>query len=188
MKNVFKLITLLFALGAVLPLHATPTAAPDTWGGDFASRPRLTGDWGGVRDDMADKGVTLDVDTYWMPQTILSGGKDETSASWGNVITALKVDTGKAGMWKGGHFKVQTVTSFGNNLISETGTFVPANLSWLLPSVAESRDTHDLPREEKAETLTTERIESRDTHDLPRMNYRESRRESRDTHDLPRIN
>jgi len=143
MKNVFKLITLLFALGAVLPLHATPTAAPDTWGGDFASRPRLTGDWGGVRDDMADKGVTLDVDTYWMPQTILSGGKDETSASWGNVITALKVDTGKAGMWKGGHFKVQTVTSFGNNLISETGTFVPANLSWLLPSVAESRDTHE---------------------------------------------
>jgi len=99
------------------------------------SRPRLTGDWGGVRDDMAKKGVTLDVDLYWMPQTILSGGKDETTASWANVITAFKVDTGKAGLWKGGHFKVQTVTSFGNNLISDTGAIVPANIAWLLPCV-----------------------------------------------------
>ena len=135
MKNVLKLTILLSALGVALPLHATPTATPETWGGDFASRPRLTGDWGGARDDMANKGVTLDVDTYWMPQTILSGGKDETSASWGNVIVAFQVDTGKAGLWKGGHFKVQTVTSLGDNLISDTGTFAPANLSWLLPSI-----------------------------------------------------
>ena len=74
-----------------------------SWGGDLASRPRLTGDWGEVRDDMAQKGVTLDLDLYWMPQTILSGGKDEASASWGNAIAALKVDTGKAGLWPGAH-------------------------------------------------------------------------------------
>jgi len=135
MKNLFRLTALLSALGAALPLHAMPTATPDTWGGDLASRPRLTGDWGGVRDDMAKKGVTLDLDLYWMPQTILSGGKDETGASWGNAIAALKVDTGKAGLWPGGFFKVQTVTSFGNNLISDIGTIVPANISWLLPSV-----------------------------------------------------
>jgi len=135
MKNVLRLTALLSALGTALPLHATPPAAPETWGGDLMSRPRLTGDWGGVRDDMAKKGVTLDLDLYWMPQTILSGGKDETSASWGNAIAALKVDTGKAGLWPGGFFKVQTVTSFGNNLISDTGAIVPANISWLLPSV-----------------------------------------------------
>jgi porin len=135
MKNLFRMTALLCALGAALPLYATPPAAPDTWGGDLASRPRLTGDWGGVRDDMAKKGVTLDLDLYGMPQTILSGGKDETSASWGNAIAALKVDTGKAGLWPGGFFKVQTVTSFGNNLIKDVGTIVPANISWLLPSV-----------------------------------------------------
>ncbi|MBK6279372.1 MAG: hypothetical protein IPF57_15195 [Gammaproteobacteria bacterium] len=77
---------------------------------------------------MAQKGVTLDLDLYWMPQTILSGGKDEASASWGNAIAALKVDTGKAGLWPGGFFKVQTVTSFGNNLISDTGAIVPTNV------------------------------------------------------------
>jgi len=135
MENVLRLIALVAALGTVPPLLAMPTDTPDTWGGDLASRPRLTGDWGGARDDMAKKGVTLDVDVYWMPQTILSGGKNETTASWGNAITAFKVDTGKAGWWPGGFFKVQTVTSFGNNLISDVGALTPANISWLLPAV-----------------------------------------------------
>ena len=30
---------------------AQPVPIPDTWGGDFLSRPRLTGNWGGFRDD-----------------------------------------------------------------------------------------------------------------------------------------
>jgi len=36
---------------------AQPYPTPDTWGGDILSRPRLTGDWGGFRDDLAKKGV-----------------------------------------------------------------------------------------------------------------------------------
>jgi len=138
MKNVLRLTTLLSALGAALPLHAMPYATPDTWGGDLMSRPRLTGDWGGVRDDMAKKGVVLDLDLYWMPQTITSGGKDETSESWGNAVATLNVDTGKAGLWPGGFFKVQTVTSFGNNLMRDTGAMVPANITWMLPDPAET--------------------------------------------------
>ncbi|MBW8327725.1 MAG: carbohydrate porin [Thiobacillus sp.] len=134
MKNLFRLTALLSALGTALPLHAMPYATPDTWGGDLASRPRLTGDWGGVRDDMAKKGVVLDLDLYWMPQTITSGGKNEESGSWGNAIATLNVDTQKAGFWPGGFFKVQTVTSFGDNVMRDTGAMVPANLSWMLPS------------------------------------------------------
>jgi porin len=138
MKNALRLTALLSALGAALPLHAMPYATPDTWGGDLASRARLTGDWGGVRDDMAKKGVVLDLDLYWMPQTILDGGKDETSESWGNAIATLNVDTGKAGLWPGGFFKVQTVTSFGDNLMRDTGTMVPANITWMLPNPADT--------------------------------------------------
>jgi len=138
MQNILRLSALVAALGAALPLHAMPTAAPETWGGDLASRPRLTGDWGGVRDDLAKKGVTLDLDLYWMPQTILDGGKDETGESWGNAIATLNVDTGKAGLWPGGFFKVQTVTSFGNNLMRDTGSMVPANITWMLPNPADT--------------------------------------------------
>jgi len=135
MKNLFRLTALLSALGTALPLHAMPYATPDTWGGDLASRPRLTGDWGGVRDDMAKKGVVLDLDVYWMPQTITSGGKNEESGAWGNAIATLNVDTQKAGFWPGGFFKVQTVTSFGDSIMRDTGALVPANLAWMLPSV-----------------------------------------------------
>jgi porin len=138
MKNLFRLTALLSALGTTLPLHAMPYATPETWGGDLASRPRLTGDWGGARDDMAKKGVVLDLDAYWMPQTITSGGRDEDSGSWGNAIATLNVDTQKAGLWPGGFFKVQTVTSFGDNVMRDTGAIVPANISWMLPSPTET--------------------------------------------------
>jgi len=138
MKNVLRLTALLSALGAALPLHAMPYATPDTWGGDLASRPRLTGDWGGARDDMAKKGVVLDLDLYWMPQTITSGGKNEESGSWGNAIATLNVDTQKAGLWPGGFFKVQTVTSFGDNVMRDTGAMVPANISWMLPTAIDT--------------------------------------------------
>ena len=138
MKNLLRLTALLSALGTVIPLHAMPTAAPETWGGDLASRPRLTGDWGGVRDDMAKKGVVLDLDLYWMPQTITSGGKDENSEAWGNAIATLNVDTHKAGLWAGGHFKIQTVTSFGDSLMRDTGAMVPANITWMLPNPADT--------------------------------------------------
>jgi hypothetical protein len=33
--------------------RAQPYETPDTWGGDLWSSPRLTGNWGGVRDDLA---------------------------------------------------------------------------------------------------------------------------------------
>jgi porin len=135
-KTLLQVTALLSALGTAMPLHALPYPVPETWGGELASRPRLTGDWGGVRDDMAKNGVVLDLDVYWMPQTITSGGKDDgRGGGWGNAILTLNVDTQKAGLWAGGFFKVQTVTSFGHSIIQDTGAIVPANLAWILPTV-----------------------------------------------------
>jgi porin len=48
---------------------------------------------------MVKNGVVLDVDVYWMPQTITSGGKDEINGDWGNAVATLNVDTHKAGLW-----------------------------------------------------------------------------------------
>lgn len=134
MRCGFMQIALLSTLGAALPLHAEQPAQPDTLGGGLMSRPRLTGNWFGLRDDMAQKGVTLDVDLYWMPQTIMSGGTDTVGGAWGNATATLELDTGKAGLWAGGHFKLQTVSSFGHNIMQETGALVPANITWMLPS------------------------------------------------------
>jgi carbohydrate-selective porin OprB len=55
---------------------AQPVDVPPTWGGDFWDRPRLTGSWWGLRDELGKKGVVLDIDALLTPQGVLSGGKD----------------------------------------------------------------------------------------------------------------
>ena len=134
MKSKLRLAVLAALFSTSLPALAMPEAIPDTWGGDLATRPRLTGDWGGLRDEMAKKGIVLDVDAYWTPQTITSGGRDAGGSNWGNAIVALTVDTGKLGLWPGGYFKVQTISSFGNNLLYDSGAMIPANEFWILPT------------------------------------------------------
>ena len=64
------------------------TPAPETFGGDIWSRPRITGDWVGYRDDLAKHGVTLDVD--YLPQIlqgVMSGGLETPSATGSPSIT-----------------------------------------------------------------------------------------------------
>jgi porin len=128
---------MLSALGTALPVHSLPYATPDTWGGDLATRPRLSGDWGGVRDDLAKKGVVLDVDTYWWPQKITGGGENTSGGNWGNLNIELNVDTAKAGLWPGGFFKIKTVTGFGHYIGKDTGAIIPANAAWSLPASGE---------------------------------------------------
>ena len=135
--NALALSAYLVALAASMPLCAAPYDTPPTWGGDLASRPRLTGDWGGVRDDLAKKGVVFDVDGSWTPQTITSGGKNSSGGNWGNLNAELNIDTGKAGLWPGGFFKVKTVTSFGHSIKEYTGAILPPNAAWSYPTSEE---------------------------------------------------
>jgi len=44
------------AILGVAHAAAQPVAIPETWGGDLWSRPRLTGSWGGLRDELGKKG------------------------------------------------------------------------------------------------------------------------------------
>lgn len=84
---------------------------------------------GGIRNDMAAKGVTLDLDATHVTQHVASGGFDGSLLDKfpgnrisnllpGNSETAsdamfnmlLKVDTGKAGLWPGGFLTVKEYT------------------------------------------------------------------------------
>jgi len=137
MPKAFALTAFFLAMATAMPLCAQPYPVPPTWGGDLGSRPRLTGDWGGSRDDLAKKGFVLDEDIYWTPQVIFDGGKNETGGNWGNAVTSMHLDTAKAGMWRGGYFKLKAVTSFGHNIYSYTGALVPPNEAWALPTLEE---------------------------------------------------
>jgi len=110
-----------------------PVEVPETWGGDLSSRPRLTGDWGGVRDEMAKKGVELDANMLLMPGGVMTGGKETGAEFWGNVDYTLNIDTDKLGLWPGGFFKFEGVSSFGNSLYDQAGAIVPTNVASLYP-------------------------------------------------------
>jgi porin len=115
------------------PVHAQPVDIPATWGGDFWSRPRLTGSWGGLRDALGKKGVVLDLDLLQLPQVVASGGKDEVGRYFGLAEYTLNVDTQKLDLWSGGFLRVQGMSSFGDSVDSASGAFIPPSLVSLLP-------------------------------------------------------
>ena len=127
-RNVLLGLALLAAPGAA---SAQPYDVPPTWGGDFWDRPRLTGSWWGLRDELGKKGVVFDVDVLLTPQGVLSGGKDTGWDFWGNADYTINIDTGKLGLWPGGFFKFYADTSFGDSVSPRTGALIPVN-TWLL--------------------------------------------------------
>ena len=126
----------LFGLVLVLAptrVSAQPYPVPPTWGGDFWSRPRLTGDWGGLRDELGAKGVVLDVDVLATPLDVLSGGKSTGGNAWGNLDYTLNVDTQKLRLWPGGFAKVSVDTSFGTQ-VNNSGAIIPIDTAYIVPA------------------------------------------------------
>ncbi len=112
---------------------AQPVPVPPTWGGDISSRRRLTGDWGGLRDDWGKKGIVLDVDLLETPLDVVSGGRNTGADAWGNADYTLNVDTDKLGLWPGGFFNISADTGFGNNIFPRAGAIVPVNTAATVP-------------------------------------------------------
>src|SRR5215813_14705958 len=86
--NALRLAVLLGVLLLAAPFgaaNAQPVAVPDTYGGDWLSRPKLTGSWFGVRDEMAKRGVVVDVDWYQVLQGVADGGQ-KTGFDYGGHV------------------------------------------------------------------------------------------------------
>ncbi|MGQ0594105.1 MAG: carbohydrate porin, partial [Gammaproteobacteria bacterium] len=93
------------ALTVLVVAGATPAAEP-SYGGDLMTRSTLTGDWGGWRDDLSKKGVTLDVDLVQAGQGVAAGGRDSAWEYNGEALYDFNVDFGKLGLWPGGFLKI----------------------------------------------------------------------------------
>lgn len=113
---------------------AQPFEIPATFAGDFWDRPRLTGDWFGLRDEMGKRGVTVDVDLLSILQGTATGGRD-TGVSFGGLIDyKLNLDTGKLGLWPGGFLNVHAMSGYGDNENKDVGSIGTAvNTAGLLP-------------------------------------------------------
>jgi porin len=119
--------------GLLAPPAGAQVEPPKTYGGDLWSRPRLTGDWGGVRDDMAKRGVTIDVDLSQFPQGVASGGRQTGFGYSGVGDYTLNVDTGKLGLWPGGFLKAHLENRFGSTVNGKAGAVEAVNGYALFP-------------------------------------------------------
>jgi len=115
------------------PAIAQPVDIPPTWGGSFLDRPRLTGSWFGLRDEMGKKGIVLDLDLLQFPQGVMTGGRDTVAEYSGLAEYTLNVDSQKMGLWPGGFLNVMAMSSFGDNVNNASGALLPPNILSILP-------------------------------------------------------
>ena len=139
---------------------------PPTWGGDLWSRPRLTGDWSGFRDEMGKKGVVVDIDLLQILQGNATGGKETGVAYGGTADYTLHVDTGKAGLWPGGFFTVYAMSGFGKSEDGDVEALGAVNTAALLPELDTSTALvgqflmtfKDYPQRQKAASFNLDEV------------------------------
>jgi len=130
-----------------------PTAGA-TLGDGFFSRSQLTGNWGGVRDTWAEHGLTVDVATTYTFQGVASGGfdgplfnrfsdEDDTGHTFSGELQ-LELDTGKAGLWRGGSAKTRLEGRAGRSVVQRAGSVSAVNNDALFPNVVDRFDDEAL--------------------------------------------
>ncbi len=126
------------------PHEAPPTENPRLvpcvdYTGDLSQRAAMTGDWGGVRQQMMDKGFRFDLSLTQMLQGNVSGGVSKRATYSGGLRLDMDLDTGAAGLWPGGMFHVRGETKYGTNNNPYAGSLMPVNNNALYPMP--TRDT-----------------------------------------------
>lgn len=113
--------------------QAQPVETPETYGGEPLSRPRLSGSWLGVRDELAKHGVAIDLDLIQNVQSVLSGGRDTGTRLSGRGDIVVHLDTGKADLWPGGFIKFHAQGIYGQSSNLDAGAIQPIDGTALFP-------------------------------------------------------
>ncbi|MBN1488665.1 MAG: carbohydrate porin [Phycisphaerae bacterium] len=107
------------------------------YSGDLLHRPALTGDWGGVRSQLAEKGISFNVETLNYTQGNAHGGRSTNNAFryGGSADYILQLDTGRMGLWPGGYFKIRGETRWGEGITEQVGAIAPPHFDAILPAL-----------------------------------------------------
>lgn len=142
MKQSAIIVTVIFIFGMFLintQARAEEASTSNPYSGELGFRSTLTGDWGGARNYLANKGVIFDLTLTQIFQGILGGGKSE-GAEWGaRGDLTITVDTQKLGLWPGGFLtlefegNVSTEPPIADSVNGQTGALMPVNTNQLFP-------------------------------------------------------
>lgn len=94
----------------------------------------ITGDWGGTRTWLLERGVELSADLTQGVQGVMDGGLDEEAEYLGSSELILDVDSEKLGLWPGGFARIAAEGRFGNDVLREAGSLSPVNNDALFPA------------------------------------------------------
>ncbi len=137
----FALMTPVLAGDPSAKAPVTDTAAEDAtlfpvpnYTGSLMERSALTGDWGGLRTDLANNGFQLDLAWTQIYQGVMDGGNGNRDWEYGSSIDYIfKFDFAKLGLWEGAFLQINAETYFGNNVNGNTRTLLPVNNDALYP-------------------------------------------------------
>ncbi len=140
-----KDISALLAIALGNSLHAGEPAAEQvataedatlfpipSYSGDLWERAALTGDWGGSRTRLAERGIQLDATLQQYLQGVVDGGRSTGWEYSGTADFRFKLDTSKAGLWAGGFLEVHAETYFGNLISPRSGAVMSTNTDYVL--------------------------------------------------------
>jgi porin len=117
---------------------AQTDSQPPPFDGPWDSRPKLTGDWGGLREELRNHGITFDVSATTYFQGIASGGLEEGSEFGGRNDYWLNLDGQKAGLWPGFFMTLHGETVYRESVNPESGAVVPVNIGRAHPAFSGS--------------------------------------------------
>jgi len=122
---------------------ATASTSYET--GNWLSWKKMTGDWGGVRTDLANAGITFDIDYNQVFQGNAHGGASTKNGFRlsGKTDLELTLDTGRMGLWPGGAFIFHAESLWGAGINPKVGSLLPVNTNAALVGSAEDNWGYD---------------------------------------------
>lgn len=142
MKKSAMIVIVIFLLGMSLintQARAEEASSAAPYSGDLGFRSTLTGDWGGARNYLANKGILVDLSLTQVFQGIVGGGKSEGADLGKRGNLTISVDTQKLGLWPGGFLTLEvegnviTESPYGDSVNGQTGALMPVNSNQLYP-------------------------------------------------------
>jgi porin len=129
------ILAAIFLLGISFGMEvgAQDTSPKDPYSGDLLSRSTLTGDWGGFRNEWAQKGITVDFNITQIGQGVVNGGKSGAWQYGGRGDLVINLDSQKLGLWPGGFFNLELEGNWALSVNRNTGALMPVNASQTIP-------------------------------------------------------
>ena len=124
-----------FLLGLAFGVRAAAqeTSPSNPYSGDLWRRSTLSGDWWGVRNDLAAKGLTIEMSVTQVGQGVVGGGKNGAWEYGGRGDMVMNVDSGKLGLWPGGFLNFELEGNWASSVNPKTGALMPVNTNQMLP-------------------------------------------------------